>query len=253
LENRSTGGKGVVGGSAPNITDAWNTHWPARRADCDFVILQGGVNDIKSFAITLSALQAGFQALLDEAIADMGAARVFVWNIAPWGNHDAWTAPHQATTEAFNDWLADEAVTQGFVLIDMYALLGDPANPHLMAAAYDVGDGLHPSPAGATAQYQRMVTAFAENQTLNMVTRMNPIKLCAGAVEPSIFNAAPNQLKRWVGAVQPSYAAVRVTQGQTIGANFVINQPDYGLVLLDRALTEAEETIVSEHLSGLIV
>lgn len=250
IENRASGGKGFVGGSFPTITDQWNTFWPNRQANCDFVILQGGVNDIKSFGISVSAMQTAFQLLLDDAIADVGADRTIVWNIAPWGNHVAWTSAHQTSTETWNTWLAAQAISQGFILIDMYDLLGDDVNPENMAAAFDIGDGIHPSAAGVEVQYEATLAALEDNNLLNIVNRMNTMKKWVGAVEPTGREGSGNNLEYWVGAVQPAHVGGVVSQGKTVGANYVLDRPSYGLVLLDRSLTSSEETQLYAYLDG---
>jgi lysophospholipase L1-like esterase len=250
FENRKSGGKGFVGGVLPNITTQWNTYWPARAADCDWVVLQGGVNDIKSFSITVAQMKTAFQLILDDAIADVGADRIIVWNISPWGTHASWTVPYQAMTVEWNTWLAAQAIVQGFILVDMYAALGDPANPEDLAPEYDSGDGIHPNAAGTAVHYDLMMNVLTAGNFLDMVSRMNTINQCVGAVEPSTFNHVGNEMKTWVGASQPVWAAVSVLQNQTVGANYAWNDSRYGLVLLDRTLTVPEAESLTTYLEG---
>lgn len=217
LENRSTGGKGVVGGLTPNITESWNTNWPNRKSNCDFAILQGGVNDIKSFSVLPAAIKTAFQLLLDDAIADVGADRVFVQNIAPWKNHAAWTSTYQSYTDDMNDWFSAQAVAQGFNLIDINTAWAG-VDPDDLKAEYDSGDGIHPSQAGIDVQTALYETAFTNAGVLNMAEPTNTNKLWRGAIEPASIGATGNEYKAWRGAVEPA-----VVSGGTIRASQGIN------------------------------
>lgn len=203
LQNHSTGGKGVVGGLTPNITESFNTNWPLRKSNTSFVILQGGVNDIKSFSILPDAIKTAFQLLLDDAIADVGASNVYVQNIAPWKNHSAWTSTYQGYTDTMNAWFLAQSIAQGFVLVDINSELAG-IDPDELLAEYDSGDGIHPSQAGVDAQNALYDSIFLANNTFTLVDRMNITKLWRGAVQPASISASGNEFKAWRGAVQPA-------------------------------------------------
>lgn len=208
LENNTTGGKGIVGGTAPNITDSWDTNWPNRLSTTDFAIIQGGVNDIKSFGILPAAIKTGFQALIDEAITDVGAGNVFVVNIAPWKNHAAWTTTFQTYTDEVNSYLATREGIDGFTLIDMNTALADGVDADALNASYDSGDGIHPNDAGVLVQQNTILSALQSAGVLDLTERMNVYKRWRGAVEPAESGASGNEYKVWRGAVEPAGATV---------------------------------------------
>jgi lysophospholipase L1-like esterase len=212
LENYATGGKGLVGGTSPTITESWNTNWPNRLASTNFAILQGGVNDIKSFSIQPAAIKAAFQLLLDDAIDDVGAGQVFVQNIAPWGAHSSWNSTLQGYTDDVNEWFAVQSVIQGFTLIDINSAWAG-VDPDEMLAAYDSGDGIHPSQAGVDIQEGLYRAAFIANETLNLVSTMNTISASRGAIEPADVSVSGNYHKASRGAVEPAYVIPSVGDG----------------------------------------
>lgn len=211
LENYATGAKGLVGGTAPNITNSWDTNWPLRLSTTDFVIIQGGINDIKNFGASSAQIEAAYQAIIDEAVADVGASRVFVWNIGPWKNFSSWSSAFQTITDSVNSYLATREGIDGFTLIDVYTLLEDPGNADELLPAYDFGDGLHPSEAGSQAL--RVITETAITSLLTLMERANTFKRWRGAVEPAAVGASGNEFKRWRGAVEPSATVVAAGGG----------------------------------------
>ncbi|MGZ4936610.1 MAG: GDSL-type esterase/lipase family protein [Halobacteriota archaeon] len=53
-----------------------------------------------------------------------------------------------AWVNELNTWIKSYARSQGYDVIDFYALLNDPTNPGHMLKRYSSGDGIHPNDAG---------------------------------------------------------------------------------------------------------
>ena len=173
----------------------------AVRGDYSIAIIQGGVND------SVSATLADTKTALTNCVASANALGkdVFVLSIAPWKNSASWTAGRQTFTDDYNTWLAAQASVQGFTFVDVYTPLEDPANADELLPAYDSGDAIHPSAAGATAMAVEVQTAIdpflIDAPETNI---MNELKLWRGAVEPAETGASGNEIRLWRGAVEPS-------------------------------------------------
>lgn len=78
---------------------------------------------------------------------------VAVMTTTPWKGDSSgyWTAGRQAASDAMNSWIRSYAVANGYLLVDTYAALEDPARPGYLLPAYDSGDGIHPNAAGQQA------------------------------------------------------------------------------------------------------
>jgi lysophospholipase L1-like esterase len=63
------------------------------------------------------------------------------------------TPENEAKRQAVNRWIRTSGAFDG--VIDFDAVMRDPANPILLRAAFDSGDGIHPNDAG----YQAMANA----------------------------------------------------------------------------------------------
>jgi len=72
----------------------------------------------------------------------------------------------------FNGWIRRYAAQQGLVLLDFYGLLTDPTTGGYLAA-YNSGDNIHPSPAGAAA-----MGALAVTQLTPLLPVVPPVSLC---------------------------------------------------------------------------
>lgn len=127
------------------------------------VIVLLGTNDIgwpgTAFARTepaptLAELQAGYLALVERAHAR--GVRVLGATLPPFEGalpgtalDDYYQPDKDALRRRLNDWLRQDSPFDA--VIDLDAVLRDPADPSRMAAAFDSGDHLHPGDAGNRA------------------------------------------------------------------------------------------------------
>jgi lysophospholipase L1-like esterase len=111
-------------------------------ADC--VIVWGGVNDVAGGA-DATTIEGNLQSIYDACHTD-GLLVVAITN-TPYKGSATWTAEKQVIFEAVNTWIGATATNVDYV-VDMYALLEDPAEPDTLLAAYDSGDHIHLSAAG---------------------------------------------------------------------------------------------------------
>jgi lysophospholipase L1-like esterase len=69
--------------------------------------------------------------------------------IPPFGHYRYWSADIEQRREAINTWMRASKLSDG--VIDEDAVLADPADPTVLPAGFDSGDGLHPNDAGHAA------------------------------------------------------------------------------------------------------
>jgi lysophospholipase L1-like esterase len=121
------------------------------------VLLLEGINDLGTLTAKGSVSPEEHQALVKRVIAayEQIAARAhgqglkaYIGTILPFmgtpGYHP--DATGEADRAAVNAWIRGQTLFDG--VIDFDKLMADPANPDHLNPAYDVGDHLHPSPAG---------------------------------------------------------------------------------------------------------
>lgn len=108
-------------------------------------ILLGGVNDIASGA-TLASIQANLSYMWSSAQA-LGMT-VVALPVTPWKGSASWSSAYQTVTETLNAWIAQQAQANGYLFIDFYSLLQDPANPGQLLPALDATDHIHPNAVG---------------------------------------------------------------------------------------------------------
>ncbi|GAA1725446.1 SGNH/GDSL hydrolase family protein [Isoptericola hypogeus] len=132
------------------------------RLDRDALALPGvgtllvvlGVNDLQQppSQTDPAVLLAGYRQLVLRA-RDQGL-RVVGTTITPFGGWQRWTPALEEERRVVNATLLAEAGrgTGAFdAVADVASALADPADPARLAPAFDSGDGLHPTPAGAAA------------------------------------------------------------------------------------------------------
>jgi lysophospholipase L1-like esterase len=116
-----------------------------------YVIVLEGVNDIghpggsapMSEDVTAEDLIAGYKQLIERA--HERGIKVFGSTIMPFPTQ----APKEAKRQAVNLWIRTSKAFDA--VIDFDKLVGDPAQPGKLLAAYDSGDHLHPNDAGHKA------------------------------------------------------------------------------------------------------
>lgn len=120
------------------------------------VLILIGINDIGYNALldparaastpapTAAQIQAGLQQLIDRAAAR--GVRVLLGTLLPFGGAPNHNEATEATRSSVNTWIRANRSVRG--VVDFDAALRDPKHPLHLAAVYDSGDHLHPSPAG---------------------------------------------------------------------------------------------------------
>jgi lysophospholipase L1-like esterase len=125
--------------------------------DAAALIVFEGVNDIGTAAATPEAQRAAgddLRAAYDQIItrAHARGLRVYGATLTPFGGNAGYDDPaglRERTRTGVNDWIRGSGRFDGFA--DFDAAVRDPADPRLLAVAYDVGDHLHLNPAGYRA------------------------------------------------------------------------------------------------------
>lgn len=115
--------------------NAWYSHFA----------VMGGVNDLKN-GVTLATMQANLASMW--ATAKAHGAQVIAMTVTPWAGAVSYTTDLQATQDALNAWIRQQAAANGYLLVDTFALLNDPSNLNHLLTSADSGDHLHPSPTG---------------------------------------------------------------------------------------------------------
>ncbi len=110
------------------------------------VILLEGVNDIGFQATAAQIISADEQII---AQAHEQGLRIFGATITPFGGSIIDSPAAEQTRDAVNHWIMTSHAFDG--VIDFAAAVADPANPDMLAPAYNSGDHLHPNDAGCQA------------------------------------------------------------------------------------------------------
>ena len=118
------------------------SHYPG------FVVVVGGMNELDDASVDPQAsLEASLESIAGKSVA-AGITPIFC-TVTSFGNHANWNADRKTWLEAWNTWLVSYCTTNSYELVDSYTLLGDPSNPDVLLAAYDLY-GKHPNLAGQT-------------------------------------------------------------------------------------------------------
>jgi lysophospholipase L1-like esterase len=113
------------------------------------VILFIGTNDIRRGA-PASQVIGGMTTLIQRAKArgfrTFGVTIIPRHNVPPNGTNTGWNPEKTRIRNEVNQWIRTKASFDG--VIDFDKVVRDQANPDLMYAAFNCGDGIHPSPSG---------------------------------------------------------------------------------------------------------
>jgi lysophospholipase L1-like esterase len=145
--------QGFSGKTTAQIIGHWDAGLSAQ--PWEVVIIEGGVNDnLNDFDQSIT--EANLLDLYTQARA--GGAALIVMTEPPLYGSAFWDATRQARLETVNTWIRGYAQANAgpVALVDLYALMGDPANPQQYLPLYDRGDHEHPSFAGALRIAQEM-------------------------------------------------------------------------------------------------
>lgn len=156
VDNMGIGGNGIFGGLGPaairrfdrDVIDQSGTRW---------LIIFEGVNDIGGDAHGTIAtnLISAYMQFINEAHAHNLLA--YCATITPFGGNGYYTASHEASRQAVNEWIRTNSECDA--VIDFDATVRDPVMLTNLLPAYNSGDGLHLNPAG----YQAMARAIHLN------------------------------------------------------------------------------------------
>jgi lysophospholipase L1-like esterase len=113
------------------------------------VVLFMGTNDIRRGA-TADQVIGGMTSIIRQVKAKglriIGVTIIPRHNVAPAGTNTGWNPEKTRIRNEVNQWIRTKA---GFDdTIDFDKVVRDPADPNLMSAPFNCGDGIHPSPAG---------------------------------------------------------------------------------------------------------
>lgn len=105
----------------------------------------GGINDVKADT-PLATIEANLLSMWTTAASH--GAKVIVFTLTPWSGAVSYTAARQTVTDSLNLFIRQTAATNGYALVDAWALLQDPASLQALLPSLDSGDHLHPSNTG---------------------------------------------------------------------------------------------------------
>lgn len=113
------------------------------------VVLFMGTNDIRRGA-TAAQVMAGMTSIIErvkaKGIRMVGATIIPRHNVAPTATNTGWNNDKTRIRNEVNQWIRTKARFDA--IIDFDKIVRDSANPDLMQAPFNCGDGIHPSPAG---------------------------------------------------------------------------------------------------------
>jgi lysophospholipase L1-like esterase len=119
------------------------------------LVLFMGTNDIRrgaSASQVIAAMTSIIQKVKARNIRIIGVSIIPRHNVAPTGTNTGWNAEKTAIRNEVNQWIRTKAPFDR--VIDFDRIVRDAANPDLLRAAFNCGDGIHPSPAGYYAMGQ---------------------------------------------------------------------------------------------------
>ncbi len=158
--NQGIGGNRVLAdGLGPNAV-ARLTRDVLAQPGIRHLILLEGINDIGNLARQKTATPAEHAALVEQLIAAYAqiiararalGIKVHGATILPFMSNEYYSpdAASEADRQAINAWIRTSGAFDS--VIDLDAVMRDPARPGYLNPAYDTGDGLHPNPAGFRA------------------------------------------------------------------------------------------------------
>jgi lysophospholipase L1-like esterase len=113
------------------------------------VVLFMGTNDIRRGATAsqvIAAMTSIIQKVKARNIRIIGVSIIPRHNVAPAGTNTGWNAEKTVIRNEVNQWIRTKAPFDR--VIDFDRVVRDPTSPDLLRAAFNCGDGIHPSPAG---------------------------------------------------------------------------------------------------------
>ena len=131
------------------------------------VILFMGTNDIRRGA-SADAVERGLASIIERVKAKgirISAVTIIPrHNVAPSGTNTGWSAEKTRIRNDVNEWIRSKAAVDD--VIDFDKVMRDSVDANLMAAPFNCGDGIHPSPAGYYALGRSVpLTLFADRSS----------------------------------------------------------------------------------------
>jgi len=153
--NQGIGGNAVVSGGLGPTALARYDHDVSNQRNPRWVIILEGVNDIGASATQQVAtdLISAYQTMIGKA--HQHGMKAYGVPILPFGGSMYDTAGHQTARNTVNNWIRTSRAFDA--VIDLDAVVRDPASPTRLLAAFDSGDHLHLTPAG----YQKMADSIS--------------------------------------------------------------------------------------------
>ncbi len=183
-------------------------------ASHDFVIIEGGVNDIL-FALSdpNTSMRASLQSIATKCVSN-GATPYFI-NISPWKGAATWNADRQTWTESYNTWLTEYCATNGYFLLDVYSAFGKDSDPAAPSEIFIDTGRLHWHDGANGYLAEIFYNIFAATSTTNTSTKLltNTKGLAFAPATPCDYSFTNNNLiKATKGSIyiefeaQPDYA-----------------------------------------------
>jgi lysophospholipase L1-like esterase len=144
-------GRQVVNGGVPSDTTTlcaarWNSTYKTTPAKV--LIWSCGVNDAATDVSGATAL-ANATAVWTDAVSR--GMRVIITGIMPWKTSLSWTSGRQTQADIYTAGAQAWAAANSQTFVDTTSMGGGGSDPLILQAAYNSGDAIHPSAAGATA------------------------------------------------------------------------------------------------------
>jgi len=161
------GGRILRSGRGPSALERFEREVIQQTA-ARWVILLIGVNDLGQAELsrrageaypTAADLIAGYEQMIARAHA--AGIKVYASPILPYKGSFYWSEEGEADRKTINTWIRESGAFDA--LVDLDAALRDPLDPDYFAEQYDLGDFLHPSPAGLTAMGRAIDLALFED------------------------------------------------------------------------------------------
>lgn len=167
-ENKSVSGGTITANTYNN--DSTPRHWVSRditnmRADADYIILEGGVND-GSLGVPIGSVSSGFTATLDDTTFCGAFESMLSQAIARYpGKKIGYVFVHNMTSSqaTYNPYAYQILEKWGIPYIDLYKKCPPLNSIAYLKANYTIGDGWHPNQAGYLQYYCDKIEAWMKS------------------------------------------------------------------------------------------